>query len=437
MQTYKPTIKHFFISGLLGLWCLLTNAVFAGETPQGLSDNQWQGIQQHIQQDLRKSAAVHSPQVKAFESQKLTASDGAAYDHFGEAVSLNGNRLAIGADIADVGGNNNQGAVYLFDFNGSSWSESQKLTASDGAAYNNFGFAISLDGNRLAIGAGWAEVGGNTDQGAVYIFDFNGSSWVQRQKLIASDGAAYDIFGFVVSLDGNRLAIGACKADIGGNKNQGAVYIFDFNGSSWSESQKLTAGDGAIDDWFGNTVSLDGSRLAVGALLADIGGNIKQGAVYIFDFNGSSWSESQKLTAGDSAAYDRFGRAVSLDGNHLVVGAYGADIGGNNNQGAVYIFDFNGSSWSESQKLTASDGALEDRLGRVVSLDGNHLAVGAYGADIGGNPNQGAVYVFNLPATTSAAQAIPSLGSTALALLVLLLAAVAVWLMQRRYRTAA
>ncbi len=192
------------------------------------------------------------------------------------------------------------------------------------------------------------------------------------------------------------------------------LYIFDFNGSSWSESQKLTAGDGAIDDWFGSAISLDGNRLAIGAYTADIGGNNNQGAVYIFDFNGSSWSESQKLTASDGAPYDDFGRAISLDGNRLAVGAWYANIDGKINPGAAYLFDFNGSSWSESQKLTASDGAVEDRLGRAVSLDGNHLAVGAYGADIGGNTNQGAVYVFSSsPATTSAAQAIPSLGSTA------------------------
>ncbi len=272
MQTYKPTIKHFFISGLLGLWCLLTNAVFAGETPQGLSDNQWQGIQQHIQQDLRKSAAVHSPQVKALpvKEVKLTASDGAAFDQLGRfsSVSLDGNRLAVGAYKADIGGNNNQGAVYIFEFNGSSWSESQKLTAGDGAASDHFGEAVSLNGNRLAIGADTADVGGNNNQGAVYIFDFNGSSWSESQKLTASDGAASNNFGFAISLDGNRLAIGAGWADVSGNTDQGAVYIFDFNGSSWSESQKLTASDGAAFDVFGVVVSLDGNRLAVGAYKA-------------------------------------------------------------------------------------------------------------------------------------------------------------------------
>ncbi len=382
MKTSKSTVTRFLLSGLLGLWCLLGNAVFAGEAPQSLNDAQWQGIQQHIQNDPANSIAPQARALPLTET-KLVGGDGAVGDLFGHALSLDGNRFAVGTHRHDSG----KGAVYIFEFNGSNWLQSAKITAGDGAGGDLFGLAVSLDGDRLAVGAHLADIGGNNNQGAVYIFDFNGSGWVQSQKLTAGDGATDDDFGGAVSLDGDHLAVGAYGADIGANNNQGSAYVFTLGTSGWSPSAKLVASDGAAWDEFGYVVSLEGERLAVGVDFADIGGNSNQGAAYVFDLVAGSWVQSQKLIANDGAADDGFGNSLSLNGNRLAIGASGADIGANNKQGAAYIFDFDGSNWAQSQKLIAGDGATTDYFGQTLSLNGNRLAVGASFADIGGNTN--------------------------------------------------
>ncbi len=395
MITNLSTIQRFLLTGLLGLWGLFATVAFADKAPQGLSDTQWQNIQRQIQSDQQNSVAPEARALTLSET-KLVAGDGAAWNYFGDAISLDGKRLAIGAPHVDIGGNYNQGAVYIFDFDGSNWVQSAKISTGDGAESDYFGSAVSLDGDRLAVGAYDADIGAISAQGAVYIFNFNGSSWVQSQKLTANDGAGGDYFGRAVSLDGDHLAVGAHSDDIGANFDQGSVYVFTLGTSGWSPSAKLVASDGAAWDEFGLVVSLEGEHLAVGAYGADIGGNNAQGAAYVFDLVASSWVQSQKLIANDGAAFDYFGRSLSLNGSRLAIGADGDDIGGNSSQGAAYIFDFDGSNWAQSQKLIAGDGAANDRFGRKLSLNGNRLAVGVFFADIGGNSRQGAVYLFDL-----------------------------------------
>lgn len=334
-----------------------------------------------------------NPAIAAFDPAtelKIIAADGASGDWFGAGISLDGTRIAVGARQADISGNLDQGAVYIYDFNGSDWNQVAKLTAYDGTANDWFGVSVSLSGDRLAVGAYQADISGNTSQGAVYVFDLSGavSTWNgSQQRLIASDGASHDAFGISVSLSGSRLAVGSVQADIRGNANQGAAYIFDFSGGSWSETQKLVAVDGAANDFFGR-VFLDGDRLAVGAWRASISGNSQQGAAYVFDLTGGHWNQTAKLTAADGAYNDQFGWELSLSGNRLAVGATQANIA----RGAVYVFDLSGSVWNQTAKLTASDGVADYRFGDSLFLSGDRLAVGADGA----SSTQGAAYVFDL-----------------------------------------
>lgn len=340
-----------------------------------------------------------NPATAAFDSAsetKITAADGAADDWFGYSVAIDGTRMAVGVYKATIGSNSQQGAVYIYNFDGTLWTQSAKLSASDGAAQDLFGRSVSLVGNRLAVGATGADIGGNTNQGAVYIYDFNGSLWSQTTKLTTSDGDSYDNFGGVVSLDNNRVAVGAKYAQINGNSWQGAAYIFDLNSGTWDETTKLTASDGIADDRFGGSVSLDGNRIAVGA----IGADFYPGSAYIFDLSAGSWNETTKLTASDGTNFDSFGTSISLYSDRVIVGADGADINGNNNQGAAYIFDLSNGSWSQTTKLTAANGTTNDYFGRSVSLNMNRLAVGANRADVIGKNDQGTAYVFNLSGGT-------------------------------------
>ena len=340
------------------------------------------------------------------QQQKLTASDGSYRAYFGLSVSLSadGNTALIGAYGATVGFNTAQGAAYVFVNSGGTWSQQQKLTASDGAADADFGYPVSLssDGSTALIGAPGATVGENTYQGAAYVFVNSGGTWSQQQKLTASDSAAEANFGNSVSLsgDGNAALIGADAAKVGANALQGAAYVFVLSDGTWSQQQKLTASDGAADDSFGNSVTLsaDGNTALIGVYAAKVGANEEQGAAYVFVKSGSTWSQQQKLTASDGAYEAYFGYPVSLsaDGSTALIGASGAKVGANPDQGAAYVFVLSGGTWSQQQKLTSSDGAASDWFGNWVSLsgDGNTALIGAEGAKVGANPGQGAAYLF-------------------------------------------
>jgi len=311
------------------------------------------------------------------EETKLLASDGAANDDFGYSVAIDGNTALVGALRDD----SYSGSVYIFRFNGSSWVQEAKLRASDGAASDYFGRSVAIDGNTALIGA-YGDDDKGSSSGSAYIFRFNGSSWVQEAKLLASDGAASDYFGYSVAIDGNTALIGAYYG------GKGSAYIFRFNGSSWVQEAKLLASDGAASDWFGYSVAIDGNTDLVGAYADDDKGS-SSGSAYIFRFNGSSWVEETKLLASDGAAYDFFGYSVAIDGNTALIGAYYDDDKGTNS-GSAYIFRFNGSNWVEENKLLAPDGAASDYFGVSVAIDGNTALVGAYGdAD-----NSGSAYVF-------------------------------------------
>jgi hypothetical protein len=176
------------------------------------------------------------------------------------------------------------------------------------------------------VGAHRADIDGHADQGAAYVFTRSGSSWSQQAKLVAGDGAAEDWFGYSVALDGNTAVVGALGADIDGNVDQGAAYVFTHSGSTWSEQAKLTTADGAAADFFGWSVALEGDTALVGAPDADVEGSAHQGAVYVFVHSGTDWSEQDKLTAGDGTTYDAFGVSAALDGDTALVGPLASNV---------------------------------------------------------------------------------------------------------------
>jgi len=326
------------------------------------------------------------------EEDKLVPIDGAEDDEFGFSVSLSGDRALVGAYIDDDNGDFS-GSAYVFKFDGmSTWMEEDKLVPIDGATNDRFGYSVSLSGNRAMVGAYLDNDNGN-DSGSVYMFEFDGmGAWVEEAKLTASDGAALDTFGYSVSLSGNRALVGAYQDDDNGN-NSGSAYVFKYEGGrTWVEEAKLVPIDGAEEDQFGRSVSLSGDRALVGAYQDDDNGN-DSGSVYVFKYDGvSAWEEEAKLTASDGTAGDFFGDSVSLSGNRALVGAFGDDDNGSSS-GSAYVFRYDGmSAWEEEAKLTASDGAANHQFGGSVSLSGDRALVGA----IGNNGFTGSAYVFKL-----------------------------------------
>src|SRR5215471_18101934 len=194
-------------------------------------------------------------------------------------------------------------------------------------------------------------------------------TWAGEQKNVASDAAELDEFGVSVSVTADRALVGAYGDDF----YRGAAYVFVKSGNSWVEEQKLVASDRLEDDRFGWSVSLAGDRALVGAYNADSA----RGAAYVFVRNGSSWTEEQKLVASDGAANDNFSYSLSLAGDRALIGAYSND----NVRGAAYVFvrnDGGAGAWTEEQKLVASDGAEFSQFGNSISLAGDRALIGAY-----------------------------------------------------------
>ena len=326
------------------------------------------------------------------QQQELTASDGGAGDFFGFSVAISGSTVVVGAPYR----NSRHGAAYVFVQSGGTWSQQQELTASDGGQDNYFGLSVSVSGSTTLVGAKGKTVGANVGQGSAYVFTRSGSAWTLQQELTSDDGAANDTFGISVVVSGNRALVGACSKSIGTNASQGAVYVFAQSGGTWSQQQELTTADGAANDCFGYSVSLAASTMAVGALGKTVGGNANQGATYLFSLVGGTWVEQQELTASDGGDDFVFGQSVSVSGNALVVGAGNSTVGANALQGSAYVFTQSGGAWTLLEELSTSDGATYDRFGTAVSLSGGTLFVAAPDKTVGTNANEGTVYVYDV-----------------------------------------
>lgn len=284
-----------------------------------------------------KSGTTWTQQVK------LAASDGLANDNFGSSVAINGTTAIVGAAGADINGKDSQGAAYVFVKNGTTWTQQFKLTASDGAKLDNFGNSVAINGNIGIVGAHRADINGAVDRGAAYVFARNvNNTWTQQAKLLASGGLANDNFGSsVASNSGDTVIIGAAFADIDGVLNRGAAYVFVANGTTWTQQTRLLASEGKENNKFGNSVSVSGNTAIVGDEGANIDGKSAQGAAYVFIKSGTTWTQQVKLLASDGAKLDNFGSGVAISGNTAIVGSLNADIGsGINgiNQGAAYVF---------------------------------------------------------------------------------------------------
>ncbi len=323
------------------------------------------------------------------EEQKLTASDGDSYDRFGWSVAISGDVAAVGA-IYDEELGTQSGSAYIFRYDGSSWVEEIKLLASDGDTLDSFGYSVAVFGDVVLVGASLDDDLGESS-GSVYVFRYDGSSWVEEAKLLASDGTSGDYFGYDVSLFGDVAVISAVH---GGHflLNTGVAYVFRYNGSSWVEEAKLYASDSATADFFGHRLSVWGSVVIIGAYATDDYGS-ESGSAYVFRYDGSAWNEEAELHSSDGVAGDRFGYALSLWGNTAVVGAYGDDDRGPLS-GSAYIFRYDGSSWYQADKVIAADGQREDWFGRCVSINGDVVLIGANGDDDNG-AEAGSSYLFS------------------------------------------
>jgi cysteine-rich repeat protein len=324
------------------------------------------------------------------QQKKLTASDGAAGDNFGYSVSISGTTVIVGAGGDDIGGNNNQGSAYIFskDKGGAdNWGQVTKITAGDGAESDSFGSFVSISGDYAVAGAPYH----NASIGSAYIFykDQDGpDNWGQIKELTASDGVAGDDFGQSVSISGTNVIVGAYRA----NSDQGAAYIFykDQGGPGiWGQVKKLTASDAASGDEFSeNSVSIQGSYAIVGASRND--------SIYIFskDEGGEDNWGQVKLFASDAGGGLYFGASISESGDYAVTG-FAVANGHVDFSGAAYVF-YNDptNGWIQQSKLFASDGTAGAQFGASSSISGNQIIVGAPLDSVSGSYS-GTAYIYD------------------------------------------
>ena len=320
--------------------------------------------------------------------QKIMASDGQPEDGFGSSVDIDGDVAIVGARWDDDQGEES-GSAYIFRKNGSTWIEEQKLLPSEGQAQDYFGFDVAIDDNVAVISA-WCDDDTAEDAGAAYVFRYNGVEWIEEQKLLASDGAEDDIFGFCLDINDETIVIGAAWHD-DGQPNAGSAYVFRFDGTQWVEEQKLLASDGEENDFFGWSIALSSNRVLVGASYDDDLGS-KSGSAYVFSYEGDQWSEEQKLLAIDGVTDDRFGVSVALDEDTAIVGMSNDDDNGGSS-GSAYVFRYDGTTWIQDAKLLPLDGAELDRFGGSVGISNDIALVGSYGDDDNGE-DAGSAYLF-------------------------------------------
>ena len=289
--------------------------------------------------DLSGAAYVYRRVGSAWvEEAKLLASDGAIFDRFGSSVSISGDLVVIGSNGDDDLSTNtgfNSGAAYVYHRVGSAWVEEAKLLANDRTALDQFGRSVSIDGDAVIVGALYGD-GLEVDSGAAYMYRRVGSAWVEEAKLLANDGAANDEFGFSVSISGDAVIVGA-RFDDGFGVNSGAAYVYRRVGAAWVEEAKLLASDGAANDEFGFSVSISGDAVIVGVLRDDDLG-VDSGAAYVYHRVGSAWVEESKLLASDGETDDYLGFSVSISGAVAIVGVLGDDDLGTGS-GAAYMVD--------------------------------------------------------------------------------------------------
>ncbi len=323
---------------------------------------------------------------------KLTASDAAAFDRFGEAVSICGDAIVVGAHYDDAGGVGAQaGSAYVFRRTGSGWTQEAHLKASGASAGDQFGIAVAISGHYAVVGSDVHNTVGSYS-GAACVFRRTSAGWVQAASLIPAGLSAGDYFGHAVSIYDDRILVGA-YGDDDGAPNAGAAYVFRRDGAAWAQEAQLVASDAGDTDGFGLSVCLHGDYAIVGAPWDDDGGS-NSGSAYIFHRDGTSWTPMAKVTASDAAAWDMFGHAVAIDGDYSVIGAWNRN-GPGTAAGAAYVYRRRGTSWVELARLKAFDADNLDHYGQAVSISGRSFLIGCPYDDETA-PNAGSAYAYDI-----------------------------------------
>lgn len=323
------------------------------------------------------------------EQAKLIAGDGSAEDRFGHSVSIHGDYIIVGAPYDDVGANNSQGSAYIFIRSGNTWTQQTRITGGSATAGDFFGNAVSIHGDFVVVGAPNDNVGSNNLQGTAYFFNRSGTVWTQTNYVTIPGGAADDRFGTAVDLTADYAAIGAPFDDHTSETNAGSAHIFQRTGISWSHMQTLTQLPAATNKSLGKSVSIDGNRVVIGGEDPN-----STGKAYVFQYNNSSWDAMSSLhlllNANPQATSYGFGDQVSMSGNFIITGKWNEfnNIAGD---GEAVLFETDGTSYFTVRTILNPSLTEFQYMGRAVAVSGNNCILGARDA----NGERGLVYFLN------------------------------------------
>ena len=307
---------------------------------------------------------------------KVSSSDTSTFDQFSLSVAIGDNKIAAGMPGSDDNGTSS-GSAFIYDLDGTN---EVKITASDAAQSDEFGFSVAIGNSKVAIGARGEGTGG-----AVYVYNLDGTGEV---KITPSDTASSDDFGSAVAIGNSKVYVGSRSDDDNGSSS-GSVYIYNLDGTG---EVKITASDGVSFARFGSSLAIGHDKLVVGAPFDNPAGDPPSGgSVYVYDLDGTN---ELKIRSSDVASGDDFGHAVAIGSNKIVVGAYGDDDGASGT-GSVYVYNLDGTG---QVKITASDAAQSDHFGYSVAVGGDKIYVGARYDDDGASAS-GSVYIYNLDGT--------------------------------------
>ncbi|MCW7464289.1 FG-GAP repeat protein [Leptospira levettii] len=367
-------------------------------------------------------------------------------DFFGTAVAIDGNTILVSAIQEDSNqititngptasidnSASSSGAVYIFQRTGSTWVQQAYIKPPNAEANDQFGISLSISGDTIVVGAfneasnqttitnGTSASANNSAAfaGAAYVFQRSGTSWAQQAYLKASNIEANDRIGTSVSISGDTIVVGSGFED----SNQttitngatassdntasasGAAYVYRRTGFTWAEEAYLKAPNADANDQFGNAVAIDGDTIVVGAFseasnqttitngttASSDNSATLAGAAYVFQRTDSTWSHQAYLKPPNLGADDRFGNAVAIEGNTILVssifednnqttvtnGSMPNDDNSLSNSGAVYVFQRSGSTWVFRAYLKAPNADVDDRFGNAISISGDTAVVG-------------------------------------------------------------
>lgn len=328
---------------------------------------------------LALSAATAAGAVSSYPVTELFPAEPGINAERGFAMAVDGDWLAVGAPRDDRDPERKDaGAVYLFQWSGTTWDQKAKLFAATPQAKAHLGFALAMRNGVLAAGA--PGEGPEGAEGAVYVFALRDDGWAQEKRLFAPEPDVRN-FGRSLALDGDHLAVGAGGFD---GVTDGAVYIYDV--PTWNRERLVPPRGRQREERFGSAVSLAGGVLIVGAPGYDVPSAADAGAVYVFQRGpGGRWREKAKLLpldsppGGLSLAGQQLGFSVATDGTEIFAGAPTADFAGPSlkNSGAVYRFGRVGDGWRRGELLHGEELGAEEQLGASLALSGDLLVVGA------------------------------------------------------------